>query len=139
MAVTTWSANTSFAVGQIRRATLEQASGLFFRCSTAGTSASTEPGWPKMVGDTITDGTCVWTAIASAYEELAKINPSAIIELFELRLDSTLHGSNDIYRFHAGANADISGNIVFNGSSYVRIAIKGDGFEYTNTLSLIHI
>ena len=136
MAVTTWSANTSFAVGQIRRATLEQASGLFFRCSTAGTSASTEPGWPKMVGDTITDGTCVWTAIASAYEELAKINPSAIIELFELRLDSTLHGSNDIYRFHAGANADISGNIVFNGSSYVRIAIKGDGFEYTNTGTL---
>ena len=136
MAVTTWSANTSFAVGQIRRATLEQASGLFFRCSTAGTSASTEPGWPKMVGDTITDGTCVWTAIASAYEELAKINPSAIIELFELRLDSTLHGSSDIYRFHAGANADISGNIVFGGSSYVRIAIKGDGFEYTNTGTL---
>jgi len=136
MAVAAWSANTSFAVGQIRRATTEQASGLFFRCSTAGTSASSEPGWPNMVGDTITDGTCVWTAIASAYEELAKINPSAIIELFELRLDPTLHGSSDIYRFHAGANADISGNIVFGGSPYVRIAIKGDGFEYTNTGTL---
>ena len=136
MAVAAWSANTSFAVGQIRRATAEQASGLFFRCSTAGTSANSEPGWPNMVGDTITDGTCVWTAIASAYEELAKINPSAIIELFELRLDSTLHGSSDIYRFHAGANADISGNIVFGGSPYVRIAIKGDGFEYTNTGTL---
>ncbi len=136
MAVASWTGNTSFAVGQIRRATAEQASGLFFRCSTAGTSASSEPSWPNMVGDTITDGTCVWTAIASAYEELAKINPSAIIELFELRLDSTLHGSSDIYRFHAGANADISGNIVFGGSPYVRIAIKGDGFEYTNTGTL---
>lgn len=136
MAVAAWTGNTSFAVGQIRRATAEQASGLFFRCSTAGTSASSEPSWPNMVGDTITDGTCVWTAIASAYEELAKINPSAIIELFELRLDSTLHGSSDIYRFHAGANADISGNIVFGGSPYVRIAIKGDGFEYTNTGTL---
>lgn len=136
MAVAAWTGNTSFAVGQIRRATTEQASGLFFRCSTAGTSASSEPSWPNMVGDTITDGTCVWTAIASAYEELAKINPSAIIELFELRLDSTLHGSSDIYRFHAGANADISGNIVFGGSPYVRIAIKGDGFEYTNTGTL---
>ncbi len=136
MAVAAWTGNTSFAVGQIRRATAEQASGLFFRCSTAGTSASSEPSWPNMVGDTITDGTCVWTAIASAYEELAKINPSAIIELFELRLDSTLHGSSDIYRFHAGANADINGNIVFGGSPYVRIAIKGDGFEYTNTGTL---
>ena len=89
-----------------------------------------------MVGDTVTDGTCVWTAIASAFEELAKINPSAIIELFELRLDSTLHGSSDVYRFHAGANAAVSGNIVFNSQTYTRIPIKADGFEYSNTGTL---
>lgn len=136
MAVAAWAASTEFSVGDIRRATTEQPSGLFFRCSTAGTSASSEPGWPNMVGDTVTDGTCVWTAIASAYEELAKINPSAIIELFELRLDSTLHGSSDVYRFHAGANADVDGNIVFNSQTYTRIPIKADGFEYSNTGTL---
>lgn len=136
MAVAAWAASTAFSVGDIRRASAEQPSGLFFRCSTAGTSASSEPGWPNMVGDTVTDGTCVWTAIASAYEELAKINPSAIIELFELRLDSTLHGSSDVYRFHAGANADVDGNIVFNSETYTRIAIKADGFEYSNTGTL---
>lgn len=136
MAVAAWAASTAFSVGDIRRASVEQPSGLFFRCSTAGTSASSEPGWPNMVGDTVTDGTCVWTAIASAYEELAKINPSAIIELFELRLDSTLHGSSDVYRFHAGANAAVTGNIVFNSQAYSRIAIKGDGFEYSNTGTL---
>ena len=136
MAVAAWAASTAFSVGDIRRASVEQPSGLFFRCSTAGTSASSEPGWPNMVGDTVTDGTCVWTAIASAYEELAKINPSAIIELFELRLDSTLHGSSDVYRFHAGANADVDGNIVFNSQTYTRIPIKADGFEYSNTGTL---
>ena len=145
MAVAVWAASTAFSVGDIRRATAQQPSGLFFRCSTAGTSAATEPGvnadntvpiWPKTVGDTVTDGTCVWTAIASAYEELAKINPSAIIELFELRLDLTLHGSSDVYRFHAGANADIDGNIVFDSQSYTRIPVKADGFEYTNTGTL---
>ena len=136
MAVAAWAASTAFSVGDIRRATTEQPSGLFFRCSTAGTSASSEPGWPNMVGDTVTDGTCVWTAIASAFEELAKINPSAIIELFELRLDSTLHGSSDVYRFHAGANAAVSGNIVFNSQTYTRIPIKADGFEYSNTGTL---
>ena len=136
MVVAAWAASTAFSVGDIRRASVEQPSGLFFRCSTAGTSASSEPGWPNMVGDTVTDGTCVWTAIASAYEELAKINPSAIIELFELRLDSTLHGSNDVYRFHAGANAAVTGNIVFNSQAYSRIAIKADGFEYNNTGTL---
>ena len=41
----------------------------------------------QQTGSTITDNTCVWTAIASAYEELAKLNPSAIIELFEVHLD----------------------------------------------------
>ena len=136
MAVAAWAASTAFSVGDIRRASVEQPSGLFFRCSTAGTSASSEPGWPNMVGDTVTDGTCVWTGIASAYEELAKINPSAVIELFELRLDSTLHGSSDVYRFHAGANAAVSGNIVFNSQTYTRIPIKAEGFEYSNTGTL---
>ena len=136
MAVSAWSASTAFSVGDIRRPSVNQGTGLFFRCTTAGTSGSTEPAFPNSVGDTVNDGTCVWTGIASAFEELAKINPSAIIELFELRLDSTLHGSNTIYRFHAGANADVTGDIVFDGETYQRFAIKADGFEYTNTGTL---
>ena len=136
MAVAAWAASTSFSVGDIRRATTDQASGLFFRCTTAGTSASSEPSWPTDIGSTITDNTCVWTAIASAYEELAKLNPSAIIELFELHLDNTLHGSTDVYRFHAGANAAIDGNVVFNGNTYTRLPIKAEGFEATNTGTL---
>jgi hypothetical protein len=74
MAVAAWAASTAFSVGDIRRASTEQASGLFFRCTTAGTSAATEPSWPNNIGDTVTDNTCVWTGIASAYEDLAKIN-----------------------------------------------------------------
>ena len=136
MAVAAWAASTEFIVGDIRRATTDQASGLFFRCTTAGTSASSEPSWPTDIGSTITDNTCVWTAIASAYEELAKLNPSAIIELFEVHLDNTLHGSTDVYRFHAGANADIDGNVVFNSNTYTRIPVKAEGFEFTSTGTL---
>jgi lambda family phage minor tail protein L len=47
-----------------------------------------------------------------------------------------LHGSNDVYRFHAGSNADVTGNIVFNSQTYSRVPIKADGFEYTNTGTL---
>ena len=136
MAVAAWAASTAFSVGDIRRATTEQASGLFFRCTTAGTSASSQPSWPTDIGSTITDNTCVWTAIASAYEELSKLNPSAIIELFEVHLDSALHGSTDVYRFHAGANAAVDGNVVFNGNTYTRIPVKADGFDFTNTGTL---
>ena len=33
-----------------------------------------------------------------------EINPGAIVELFTLTLDSTLHGASTVYRFHNGAN-----------------------------------
>ena len=136
MAYTAWAATTAFAVGDIRRATTLQASGLVFRCTTAGTSGSTEPVWATDIGSTVTDATVTWTAISSAYEDLAAIAPSAIIELFEMTLDSTLHGSTDTYRWHNGANANVSGNIVWNGNSYVRLPIKAEGFEYSNTGTL---
>lgn len=136
MAVAAWAASTAFAVGDTRRSSAEEGTGLFFRCTTAGTSASSEPEWPNSIGDTVTDGTCVWTAVSAAYDELSKINPSAIIELFEVRLDAALHGSSDVYRFHAGVNDKVDGNIVFDGNTYSRIPVKADGFEYTNTGTL---
>ena len=136
MAVAAWAASTAFSVGDIRRATTEQASGLWFRCTTAGTSASNEPSWPTDIGSTITDNTCVWTAISSVYEDVSALAPSAIIELFELQLDSTLHGSSDVYRFHAGSNAAVTGNIVWNGNAYTRMPVVADGFEMRSTGAL---
>ena len=133
MAVAAWVANTSFSLGDIRRSTSSQATGLFFRCTTAGTSSSSEPSWPTDIGSTVTDNGVVWTAISSVYEELSKLAPSAIIELFEVRLSNDLHGSNDIYRFHSGCNANISGNIVWGGNQYSRQPVEASGFEYAST------
>jgi len=136
MAYTAWASSTAYSVGNIVRASTLQASGLVFRCTTAGTSGGSEPAWGTDIGSTITDGTVVWTAVASSYEELAEIAPSAIIELFEMTLDFDLHGSSDTYRWHNGANADVSGNIVWNGNTYTRLPIQADGFDYSNTGSL---
>jgi len=136
MAVAAWAASTAFAVGDIRRASVTQNSGLVFKCTTAGTSASAEPTWPTDIGSTVTDNTAVWTAISSVYADLSGLALNAIIELFELHYDNTLHGSTDILRFHAGSNADVDGNIVWSGNSYVRLPIKAEGFEYANTGTL---
>jgi|TARA_R100000084_G_scaffold38698_2_gene15517 lambda family phage minor tail protein L len=136
MAVAAWAADTAFSLGDIRRASATQNSGLVFKCTTAGTSASSEPTWPTDIGSTVTDNTAVWTAISSVYADLSGLALNAIIELFELHYDSTLHGDSDILRFHAGSNADVDGNIVWNSNSYTRIAIKAEGFEYTNTGTL---
>ena len=62
--------------------------------------------------------------------DLQKINPSAIIELFSLALDSTLHGASTIYRFHNASNLVSNGDIVWAGNSYVKMPIQADGFAF---------
>ena len=64
--------------------------------------------------------------------ELQDIAPSAIIELFELQLDTDIQGSNTIYRFHAGTNATgTNGNMVWAGNTYQAFPIEAEGFEYS--------
>ena len=64
------------------------------------------------------------------YSEVQKINPSAIIELFTLQLDNSLHGATTIYRFHSGSNLNANGQIVWAGNSYLRFPITAEGFAY---------
>ncbi len=63
--------------------------------------------------------------------ELQKVNPSSIIELFELELFANIHGSAFTYRFHAGTNAlTTNGNIVWATNTYSALPIEVEGFEY---------
>ena len=136
MAYTAWQAINSYAVGNIVRATAVQDFGLVFQCTTAGTSGATQPAWPTLIDSTTVDGSVTWTAISAVYEDLSVLAPNAIIELFQLHLDATLHGTSDIYYFHNGANAAVTGNIIWNGQSYVRLPIEATGFDYSSTGSL---
>lgn len=55
-----WVANTAYILGQDVQPTVSN--GKRYEVTTAGTSdASTEPTWPVTIGDTVTDGTVVWT------------------------------------------------------------------------------
>ena len=144
MAYAAWQATTSYAVNAVVRATTQPGTGLVFKCITAGTSGSTQPTWPTVIyttettGSTTTakvgfvdDGTVRWAAVMAVAEDLQAIAPSAIIELFELQLVSDLHGSNDLYRFHAGVNAELTYNdLVWNGNTYLRFPVQVEGFEW---------
>ena len=77
--------------------------------------------------------------MAIPFAELNKINPSSVIELYELELTVGLHIPTDnpnnldtVFRFHAGANLNNFGQIIFNGNSYQRVAVKVEGFEDTS-------
>lgn len=65
--------------------------------------------------------------------ELEKVSPSAIIELFTLELKANLHGSAQTYRFHAGINQTVSGNIIWNAAAYTAFPIDVEGFEYNGS------
>ena len=64
------------------------------------------------------------------FSEIQKVNPSAIIELFVLQLNTALHGENTIYRFHAGSSLNANGQIVFAGNSYLKFPVEATGFAY---------
>ena len=78
--------------------------------------------------------------MAIPFVELNKINPSSIIELFELELLVGKHiptgnpqNLPTVYRFHAGANLNSFGEVVFQSNSYQRVNVKMENFERKST------
>ena len=60
---TAWSATENVAVGDYRKATTNQTSGLVFEVTTdGGSTGGGEPTWPTTAGSTVTDGDITWTA-----------------------------------------------------------------------------
>ena len=64
------------------------------------------------------------------FSDIQGIAPSAIIELFELKLDNSLHGATTTYRFHAGTSLNANGEIQWNSQTYQRIPVTAEGFAY---------
>ena len=78
--------------------------------------------------------------MAIPISELQSINPSSLIELFELDLTVGKHIATGnpqnlptTYRFHAGANLNSFGEVIFQSNAYQRIAVKIEGFERKST------
>ena len=128
---TVWTASTSLSVGNIIAPTSASA-GLFFKVTVAGTTASSEPSWATSIGETVYDNDVRYVSFSATFNDLQPINPSAIIELFTLKLDNTLHGATTVYRFHAGSNMNANGKIVWAGNEYLRFPIQISGFAFQN-------
>ena len=76
--------------------------------------------------------------MAIPHSELQKINPSSIIELFEVELVEGLHYATGnptnvttTFRFHSGTNIDSYSNIIWQSNTYERLPIEAQGFEYS--------
>ena len=126
---TVWSANTTLSLGAIVAPTSAN-NGLFFKVTTAGTTGSSEPNWASVVGQTVYDNDVRYVSFSSTFADLQSINPSAIIELFQLKLDSALHGASTTYYFHAGSNLNANNKIKWKGVEYLRFPIQASGFAF---------
>ena len=62
--------------------------------------------------------------------DLQGINPSSVIELFQLQLFVNLHGEDKTYYFHNGAASNDAAQLKWGTQSYWRLPIEAEGFEY---------
>ena len=67
--------------------------------------------------------------------ELQGISPTAVIELFQLELDSVQHGVDTTYYF-SGLNQGGTQAITFGGQVYTAIPLEAEGFSYSGQGSL---
>lgn len=64
-------------------------------------------------------------------EQLQSLEPSAIIELFQLQLTAAVNGVDSTFYYHAGTN-ELTADVVFNGITYAAYPIEVDGFEVSS-------
>lgn len=101
---------------------------------------------PASVGSVTTSKNTIWitgttatgtapvlkvvSKVVGVNQQVQSLNPSAIIELFELDLTSLNGGATLIYLFHNGTSYT-NNDIFWKGLRYSRYPIEADGFEKT--------
>nr|BAR24734.1 Phage minor tail protein L [uncultured Mediterranean phage uvMED]BAR24811.1 Phage minor tail protein L [uncultured Mediterranean phage uvMED]BAR24830.1 Phage minor tail protein L [uncultured Mediterranean phage uvMED]BAR24890.1 Phage minor tail protein L [uncultured Mediterranean phage uvMED] len=134
-----WSANREYKKDDVVRANPAKSNTLAFRCIKAGTSdtedvyenfANKEPAFPFKIATELIDGTVTWESFEPLAEELLRLEPTAVIDLFEVELTAAVNGVDDTLRYHAGLNG-ITETIKFGGVSYPAVPVEVDGFEFS--------
>lgn len=128
---TVWSASASLSLNDVIAPTVtRRKDGLFFRVTSAGTTGSSEPNWASTVGETVYDNNVQYVSFSSTFSDVQSINPSAIIELFTLQLDNSLHGATTTYYFHSGSSLNANNKIKWQTVEYLRFPIQASGFAF---------
>jgi hypothetical protein len=74
---TAWTASTAYALNDLRMPTSANENGIYYKCTTAGTSGATEPVWTTTIGATVADGTAVWTAEGKFWSDWVQLLDSS--------------------------------------------------------------
>lgn len=145
-----WRANREYFINQVVRANPSKENTLAFRCierkkvapGERPRSASAdvyegfieqEPAFPFKITQTLQDGDIVWQAFEPLAEELLRLTPTAIIDLFEIVLTPEINSVPSIttFRYHSGKNG-LSEDVKFGGETYTAVPVEVDGFEFSS-------
>jgi len=125
-----WEANKSYLVNDVVRASVSQNLTLAFKCIVAGTSDESEPVFPRQITHTVVDNEVTWEAFEPLSDQLQKLAPTAVIDLFQIHLTSAVNGSDSVLYYHAGTN-NLVENVVFDGKTYPAAPVEVDGFAFS--------
>lgn len=67
----------------------------------------------------------------SIQEQVQLLEPSAIIELFQMQLTETVNGIDTTLYYHAGTNG-LTADVVFAGITYEAVPVEVEGFDLTS-------
>jgi hypothetical protein len=120
--ISAWTANTAYSLGTFVRPTTKN--GFVYKCTTAGTSGSTEPSWSTVEGGTVTDGTVVWTCYKPILRKICEdagvsvgVSPGTQVSVkFDRTLcyDAATYISRDVLGKDFWSDYDASGSPRFN-------------------------
>ena len=126
-----WSASKQYAVGDIVNSSPPMHGGAYaFLCIQAGRSGTTQPLFPSTITTEVADGGVIWKTFGTVAHQLFKLEPSTIIELFEVHLTEAVNGVKDSLYFHAGTNQILT-SLVFDGTTYIAAPVEAEGFSKT--------
>ena len=84
-----WKASTAEVLMNDIAPTPAHQNGLWFQCTVAGTTGTTEPTWPTVIGNTVTDGGVTWTCVGSI--DSFRIYDTDTTDLMRTTLAATMH------------------------------------------------
>ena len=142
-----WQANREYAIGDVVRANPVKGNTLAFKCIELravapgekpksdteefyATFPENEPSFPFKIATELQDNDITWLSFEPLAEELLRLAPTAIIDLFEIQLTEAVNGINDILHYHPGKNG-LTEDIKFGGQTYPAVPVEIDGFEFS--------